>query len=131
MPTYVYACAACGKQFEQFQSFKEDPLSVCRCGAEGKVRRVIQPIGVVFKGSGWYINDSRSASSTKAASESPKLEQAEASEKPEQVATSEKPEKAEKAEKATEKPATSEKAIKAATSEKSTKSESSSASSNA
>ncbi len=134
MPTYVYACAACGKQFEQFQSFKEDPLSVCRCGAEGKVRRVIQPIGVVFKGSGWYINDSRSASSTKAASESPKLEQAEASEKPEQVATSEKPEKAEKPEKpekATEKPATSEKAPKPATSEKSTKSEPSSASSNA
>ena len=42
MPTYVYACDACGKQFEQFQSFKDDPLSVCRCGVEGKVRRVIR-----------------------------------------------------------------------------------------
>jgi putative FmdB family regulatory protein len=64
MPTYVYACDACGKQFEQFQSFKDDPLTVCRCGQAGKVRRVIQPAGVVFKGSGWYINDSRGTGSS-------------------------------------------------------------------
>jgi putative FmdB family regulatory protein len=74
MPTYVYACDACGKQFEQFQSFKDDPLSVCRCGVEGKVRRVIQPAGVVFKGSGWYINDSRGASSSTVSGESAKAE---------------------------------------------------------
>jgi len=59
MPTYVYACDACGKQFEQFQSFKDEPLTVCRCGQAGKVRRRIQPAGIVFKGSGWYITDSR------------------------------------------------------------------------
>ncbi|MGB9632259.1 MAG: FmdB family zinc ribbon protein [Chloroflexaceae bacterium] len=59
MPTYVYACDACGKQFEQFQSFKDEPLTVCRCGQAGKVRRLIQPAGIVFKGSGWYITDSR------------------------------------------------------------------------
>lgn len=64
MPTYVYACDACGKQFEQFQSFKDDPLTDCRCGQSGKVRRVIQPAGVVFKGSGWYINDSRGTGSS-------------------------------------------------------------------
>ncbi len=63
MPTYVYACDACGKQFEQFQSFKDEPLTVCRCGQEGRVRRVIQPAGIVFKGSGWYITDSRGSSS--------------------------------------------------------------------
>ena len=74
MPTYVYACDACGKQFEQFQSFKDDPLSVCRCGVEGKVRRVIQPAGVVFKGSGWYINDSRGASSSTVSGDSAKAE---------------------------------------------------------
>ncbi|ACL24628.1 FmdB family zinc ribbon protein [Chloroflexus aggregans] len=63
MPTYVYACDACGKQFEKFQSFKDEPLTVCLCGQEGRVRRVIQPAGIVFKGSGWYITDSRGTSS--------------------------------------------------------------------
>lgn len=63
MPTYVYACDACGKQFEKFQSFKDEPLTVCLCGQQGQVRRVIQPAGIVFKGSGWYITDSRGASS--------------------------------------------------------------------
>lgn len=62
MPTYVYACDACGKQFEQFQSFKEEPLKVCPCGKEGSVRRVFQPAGIVFKGSGWYVTDSRKSS---------------------------------------------------------------------
>ncbi|NJM07439.1 zinc ribbon domain-containing protein [Candidatus Gracilibacteria bacterium] len=70
MPTYVYACDACGKQFEQFQSFKDEPLKVCRCGEEGKVRRVFQPAGIVFKGSGWYVNDSRGSSSTSATNSS-------------------------------------------------------------
>lgn len=59
MPTYVYACDSCGKQFEKYQSFKEDPLTICVCGQEGNVRRVIQAAGIVFKGSGWYLTDSR------------------------------------------------------------------------
>lgn len=63
MPTYVYACDACGKQFEQFQSFKDEPLRTCLCGQEGHVRRVFQPVGIVFKGSGWYITDSRKSDS--------------------------------------------------------------------
>ena len=109
MPTYVYACDSCGKQFEQFQSFKDEPLSVCRCGVEGKVRRVIQPAGVVFKGSGWYINDSRGTSSSSVSGEGAKADKAD---------------KAEPAEKA-ETPAT------AAPSEKSSTSESAPASSNA
>ena len=63
MPTYVYACDSCGTQFEQFQSFRDEPLRTCpKCA--GAVRRVFQPVGIVFKGSGWYINDSRGASST-------------------------------------------------------------------
>ena len=58
MPTYTYRCDAGGHQFETFQRFADDPLRECpTCGAA--VRRVIQPVGVVFKGSGWYINDSR------------------------------------------------------------------------
>lgn len=65
MPTYVYACDSCGNQFEQFQSFKDDPLTSCVCGSEGSVRRVFQPVGIVFKGSGWYITDSRNTGSEK------------------------------------------------------------------
>lgn len=63
MPTYVYACDSCGAQFEQFQSFKDQPLRTCPSCA-GAVRRVFQPVGIVFKGSGWYITDSRKSSST-------------------------------------------------------------------
>lgn len=58
MPTYQYRCAECSHRFEQFQKFSEDPLTECPvCGKA--VRRVIQPVGVVFKGSGWYITDNR------------------------------------------------------------------------
>ncbi len=63
MPTYVYKCDLCGNQFEKIQSFKDDALKICPCGREGGVRRVIQPVGIVFKGSGWYINDSRKSES--------------------------------------------------------------------
>jgi putative FmdB family regulatory protein len=62
MPTYVYACDTCGAQFEQFQSFKDEPLRTCPACASA-VRRVFQPVGIVFKGSGWYITDSRKSSS--------------------------------------------------------------------
>ncbi len=69
MPTYVYACDTCGKQFEQFQSFKDAPLQTCPCEqCSGAVRRVFQPVGVVFKGSGWYITDSRTSTDTNTSS---------------------------------------------------------------
>ena len=61
MPTYVYACDTCGAQFERFQSFKDEPLRTCPSCASA-VRRVFQPVGIVFKGSGWYITDSRKSS---------------------------------------------------------------------
>ncbi len=58
MPTYQYACTECDHAFEQFQSFSDDALSVCpRC--EGRLRKVYNAVGVVFKGSGFYRNDSR------------------------------------------------------------------------
>ena len=63
MPTYVYACDECGVQFEEYQSFNSKPLEVCPHGHEGTVRRVFQPVGIVFKGSGWYITDSRKSES--------------------------------------------------------------------
>lgn len=59
MPTYQYACTECAHFFEQFQSFDEDSLTVCpEC--EGRLRKVFNAVGVVFKGSGFYRTDSRS-----------------------------------------------------------------------
>lgn len=61
MPTYQYACTACGHQFEQFQNFSDDALSHCpECA--GRLRKVFNAVGVVFKGSGFYRTDSRSSS---------------------------------------------------------------------
>jgi putative FmdB family regulatory protein len=55
---YVYKCDDCGNHFEQLQKFSDKPLKTCpRC--KGHVKRVIHPTGIVFKGSGWYVNDSR------------------------------------------------------------------------
>ncbi|MGZ5416173.1 MAG: FmdB family zinc ribbon protein [Nocardioides sp.] len=73
MPTYQYACTECDHAFEQFQSFSEDSLNVCpQC--QGRLRKVFNAVGVVFKGSGFYRTDSRSdaksSSSTAAASTS-------------------------------------------------------------
>ena len=56
MPTYVYECRSCQESFEAEQSIKDAPLTDCPCG--GTVRRVIQPVGIAFKGSGFYVNDS-------------------------------------------------------------------------
>lgn len=63
MPTYQYACTECGHSFEQFQSFSEDALTVCpEC--DGRLRKLFNAVGVVFKGSGFYRTDSRSGSSS-------------------------------------------------------------------
>lgn len=60
MPTYEYACDACGHQFETFQSMKDDPLTVCpQCEKPALRRLIFGGTGVIFKGSGFYINDSR------------------------------------------------------------------------
>ncbi len=56
MPTYVYECKACKHQFETFQKMTDDPIKVCpECS--GEVARVLFPPGIVFKGSGFHIND--------------------------------------------------------------------------
>ena len=57
MPTYVYECRACEKVFEVAQRISEDPLTDCECGGESSLRRLIQPTAVMFKGSGFYVND--------------------------------------------------------------------------
>jgi putative FmdB family regulatory protein len=65
VPTYQYACTECGEQSEVIQKFSDDPLTVCSvCG--GRLRKVFSPVGIVFKGSGFYRTDSRaSANGTK------------------------------------------------------------------
>jgi putative FmdB family regulatory protein len=61
VPTYQYSCTDCGHFFEVFQSFSDDSLSVCpEC--DGKLRKVFNAVGVVFKGSGFYRTDSRGSS---------------------------------------------------------------------
>lgn len=59
MPTYQYVCTECGGQLEAVQRFSDDPLTVHDdCG--GRLRKVFSPVGIVFKGSGFYRTDSRS-----------------------------------------------------------------------
>jgi putative FmdB family regulatory protein len=58
VPTYQYACTSCGEQLEVVQRFSDDPLTVCpACGST--LRKVFSPVGIVFKGSGFYRTDSR------------------------------------------------------------------------
>ena len=63
MPTYQYACTECGHAFEQVQSFSDDALTVCPV-CSGRLRKVFNAVGVVFKGSGFYRTDSRSGTSS-------------------------------------------------------------------
>ena len=58
MPTYQYACSDCGHDFEAFQSFSDDALTECPA-CHGRLRKVFNSVGIVFKGSGFYRNDSR------------------------------------------------------------------------
>src|SRR6478735_9251930 len=60
VPVYQYACTECGEQLEVRQSFTDEALTVCPA-CEGRLRKVLSPVGVVFKGSGFYRTDSRAA----------------------------------------------------------------------
>ena len=67
MPVYEYRCRTCDHQFEIQQSFSDDALTVCpEC--EGELRKVFAPVGITFKGSGFYKTDSRSGSSSSSGS---------------------------------------------------------------
>jgi putative FmdB family regulatory protein len=66
MPVYAYECEKCGHEFEMEQSIHDKPKSRCpEC--RGKVHKVFNSVGIVFKGSGFYCTDSRSGSRTKPA----------------------------------------------------------------
>jgi len=60
VPTYEYACAECGERLEAVQRFSDDPLTECPA-CRGRLRKVFSPVGIVFKGSGFYRTDSRTA----------------------------------------------------------------------
>jgi len=73
VPTYQYQCTECGEGLEAVQKFTDDALTVCP-NCEGRLKKVFSAVGIVFKGSGFYRNDSRgsSSSSTPATSSSAK-----------------------------------------------------------
>src|SRR3954451_17688519 len=73
MPTYEYACTECGERLEVVQRFSDDPLTVCPT-CEGRLRKLFSPVGVVFKGSGFYKTDSRSGKSKPAAADKPEAD---------------------------------------------------------
>jgi putative FmdB family regulatory protein len=82
MPLYVYKCNNCDHQFEVRQRYSEEPLTICN-QCEGPVRRVINSVGVVFKGSGFYVTDSRNGKSGSLSNGSAKSDADDKSEKSE------------------------------------------------
>lgn len=69
MPTYSYACTECGHTLDAVQAFTEDALTTCpQCS--GRLRKLFNSVGVVFKGSGFYRNDSREAAKSSSANDS-------------------------------------------------------------
>ncbi|MEU8791151.1 FmdB family zinc ribbon protein [Streptomyces sp. NPDC048643] len=70
MPTYQYQCTECGEGLEAVQKFTDDALTECpNCG--GRLKKVFSAVGIVFKGSGFYRNDSRGSSSSSAPASKP------------------------------------------------------------
>ncbi len=80
MPLYEYQCHECGLRFERRQHFNDKPVTTCP-DCQGPVVRLIQPAGIIFKGSGFYVTDNRSKSST-AVPGNRKAEEKSADEKP-------------------------------------------------
>ncbi|MBA2608402.1 MAG: FmdB family transcriptional regulator [Actinobacteria bacterium] len=107
MPTYEYACKKCGERFDVVQSFDDEPLKKHK-GCGGAVRRVFGSVGIAFKGSGFYKNDSRSSSkSSSSSTESSSSSDSSSSDKSDKSDKSDT--KAEKSEAKTEKSEKSEK----------------------
>lgn len=70
MPTYSYACKSCDHAFDIRQSFTDDALTMCpKCG-QPTLRKVLHPVGITFKGSGFYRNDSKASAASAGKKES-------------------------------------------------------------
>lgn len=61
MPTYTYQCNSCGVRFDRYQKFEDQPLSYCPECKKKSLRKIYAPVGIVFKGSGFYATDHRSS----------------------------------------------------------------------
>lgn len=61
MPTYGYRCTACGHEFERMQKITEPALTACE-SCDGPVRKILYPVGIAFKGEGFYVNDYKKSS---------------------------------------------------------------------
>lgn len=74
MPTYGYQCRACGHDFEVFQKITDAAIQACeKCG--GTVKKLLYPVGIQFKGSGFYVNDyAKSSAPKETRAESPQSE---------------------------------------------------------
>ncbi|MER5384509.1 FmdB family transcriptional regulator [Streptomyces sp. NBC_00647] len=70
MPTYQYQCTECGEGLEAVQKFTDDALTVCP-DCNGRLKKVFSAVGIVFKGSGFYRNDSRGSSSSSSPASKP------------------------------------------------------------
>jgi len=77
MPIYIYRCENCGVQFERQQKFSDPPLTRCPECEKKTLRKVYQPVGIVFKGSGFYSTDHRSPSGNSRFGEKGKSEEKE------------------------------------------------------
>ena len=75
MPVYTYRCESCGIQFERQQSFSDAPLKVCPECRKKSLKKVISPVGIVFKGSGFYSTDHRPSSGASSPSKAAKKDE--------------------------------------------------------
>lgn len=90
MPTYVYKCAECGHMFEARQRMSDDPLTDCPNCGKSAIRRVINNVGIVFKGSGFYVTDNRNGKNGSSSSNGSSTTAKESDSKSESKSTSEK-----------------------------------------
>jgi len=88
MPIYTYKCENCGVQFDKHQKFSDSPLTICPECSKKALRKVYLPVGIVFKGSGFYTTDNRSPSGSGRAKTDPKPEKPESKSKTEKETTS-------------------------------------------
>ena len=90
MPVYTYRCDSCGVQFERHQSFQDAPLKTCPECRKKSLKKVITPTRIIFKGSGFYATDHRSASGSSSRETKPEKTEKKEESKPAETKTSEK-----------------------------------------
>ena len=90
MPVYTYRCDSCGVQFERHQSFQDAPLKTCPECRKKSLKKIITPSRVIFKGSGFYATDHRSASGSSSRENKPETTEKKEESKPSETKSSEK-----------------------------------------